>query len=772
MRQRIICSVVLTWICVYIEAQCPTEISCAGINECYMLFSTSNDWYFKNPDGQNKNIGGNPPASASKYIYIPVAEKLRSLPDVEGECLQAGANIVIINDNLEYEQLTENLLHILKFNEDSIFNVKVNSLPQKYIYDTCGEITVDDGFFGNDVRIVASRCSKQNRVNSIICESTDDLKCPASTTVKPTEKTTTTSSRASVTTITQTSPIITVISTVANTVQNFTTYEEEHTRQTEQTEQESFVQPLQAEFSNTMMYTLLPVSLVVFCIVTGLTCFVVVRRRNKQRGRRFDSVAIVMRPPSIDDLGVGERESNIYMFPDEVKLEGHVSASIDVASNTVETNTDGYIINATHQVDNRETDNDLKAEGHYTVPKKDAYVCMSNKSDAAKLSKHGDGASTPSAHYNVPRLHAGEYVNAIYQEPSPLGSSTLTGSGQYDTPMHQDTKNIQYVTPKLSPDKYKGNGNDNIYQEPCFVGDTSSFQYDTPKLGVNKEGENGNIYQEPSPLGNGAQSSNDQCDVSRHKKFSKYKQGEKPIENGGTKEIAKKCTISKNKSSKHCQVNQRKDDSPPMNTCEIPVNYEKSRKDKEEVLSHQVSIEHYDIPKGINEYENCDSFMDEQKGSNKTNNNQVSTNHVQNIPNDHYDVPRIANEYEDCGDSITKYLEQKGESSCHVSSNEHYDIPKAANEYETCGNNVDIHPGQEDSNKHYEEVRGEKDGMLKKDSSNRKNQMLSKPKPKPRRQVSKTVKHEYMSYEGESQNNARYQELDKTSMKRMKFFNK
>ncbi|XP_033121061.1 uncharacterized protein LOC117120148 isoform X3 [Anneissia japonica] len=167
------CILVLAWKIAVVGAQCPSGFACSGPS-CILIYPTSNGWKYRNTNGDIRIAAlGNVSTSPNCYKFIRVNRKGQSCVDAQRECEQAGGNITEINSIDEYERLTKNVLNIISVLEVSTFSVHVINLPLDHIRIGCATITVQDGYFFNNLNIKNTHCTTTHMVNTIFCEHTD-----------------------------------------------------------------------------------------------------------------------------------------------------------------------------------------------------------------------------------------------------------------------------------------------------------------------------------------------------------------------------------------------------------------------------------------------------------------------------------------------------------------------------------------------------------------------------------------------------------------------
>ncbi|XP_071953057.1 uncharacterized protein [Antedon mediterranea] len=160
--------------------RCPNGFDCSGVNNCYLIYSKDGEWKYRDPKGETHGADDNVYSHPNCYKYIKVDNKPRSCDDAQRKCELVGGNITVINSLEEYNQLTENVLHVLSVGNKNRFYVHVQNMG-------CKIINVHDRYgLSNTVTSDIIECSTTVRVNSIICESTDKTKiCQVPTTSTP-----------------------------------------------------------------------------------------------------------------------------------------------------------------------------------------------------------------------------------------------------------------------------------------------------------------------------------------------------------------------------------------------------------------------------------------------------------------------------------------------------------------------------------------------------------------------------------------------------------
>ncbi|XP_033120818.1 uncharacterized protein LOC117119950 [Anneissia japonica] len=167
------CILILAWT-MAIGAQCPSWFKCSGTQSCYLIYPTDNGWKYQDPDERIRNAENDVYASPNCYKFIRKTIDRSSCFDAQRECEQVGGNITVINSTDEYEQLTNNVLHVLKNRDDSTFNIHVQNLPRDDIRMGCATIEIHDGpGIINNVYTTNTDCDETCMVDTIVCESTD-----------------------------------------------------------------------------------------------------------------------------------------------------------------------------------------------------------------------------------------------------------------------------------------------------------------------------------------------------------------------------------------------------------------------------------------------------------------------------------------------------------------------------------------------------------------------------------------------------------------------
>ncbi|XP_071952975.1 uncharacterized protein [Antedon mediterranea] len=143
---------------------------------------------YKEPGGRERNGDMDVYDNPNCYMFIRSTNRNESCIDTQHECEQVGGNITVINSKDEYDQLTDNVLRILKrlrHPSTSIFNVYADKeYPEKNLYAGCANVVVENRMgVQNDIYIRNKGCFTEE-INTMVCESSDlDLGiCTVSTT--------------------------------------------------------------------------------------------------------------------------------------------------------------------------------------------------------------------------------------------------------------------------------------------------------------------------------------------------------------------------------------------------------------------------------------------------------------------------------------------------------------------------------------------------------------------------------------------------------------
>ncbi|XP_033117537.1 uncharacterized protein LOC117117365 isoform X2 [Anneissia japonica] len=184
MQQWIKCILVVTWKMAIVEAQCPSEFACTEFAPwCYLIYPTNDGWKYKDPHEVNYDASKDVYELANCYKFIRVNEQkgLGSCINVQQKCEKLGGNITVINSIDEYNQLTNNVLHLLSAwqDNDSTFNVHVQNITLNNIRMGCATIFIEDGILINGKKIVNRDNTTTGTVDTIVCESTDMRPVPA-----------------------------------------------------------------------------------------------------------------------------------------------------------------------------------------------------------------------------------------------------------------------------------------------------------------------------------------------------------------------------------------------------------------------------------------------------------------------------------------------------------------------------------------------------------------------------------------------------------------
>ncbi|XP_071952484.1 uncharacterized protein [Antedon mediterranea] len=703
----------ITLFLIHVESNCPTEITCNGVNNCYVIYTGNNDWYYyhKQP-GNSKHIGGDPPSSASSYVLKRLSTKTRSPSDIERECQEAGAKTVVINNDQEYDQLTHNIIHILSTGQKSSFYVKVGSLQG--FSSPCGKVTIEDGFFVNEDEINEILCNQAQSVNDIVCESISASECPEPTTITPTI----THPSSSVSTVT-TSPTTSVSPTSITLTTSRPTVEvlaRETTRQAKNISVfESENQPIQQTnefFTHTFLYIVLSASFVVLLVVIGITCFLVKRRKKKRKSACFVAV---------------EQDQNTY------GEAGEASVSLNVASETIQVHLDNEYQDVDHRMPNQDTNVNQKQEVHYKVPKEqNVYESMPHESgyNREKDSKleQGDAIDAHVGHYSIPRKSVDKYTSAecIYQEP--------------DLTVNNDIKNSRSVN-EIDDDKCNSK-----YHEPSPLKNVTVPVYDLPKPKVKQEDSNRSLGKQNSLSNN--------CE-NEEKISTKPHTPMKPPSAQFKSKTNTANTDNKKKAKPKYKI-------PSTYDIHVPFEIANEKKDNRELNSKATAKPCFTQKGNQHNYISMDKNHEKEERAEQYY-TQESVNQYENYfakPVDclssNYDVPRKANEYETCDDMEG----QKGQSDST------YDVPRLPNEYESCDDNMNKERAVNISNAFYEALeQGVNDSKSPKESGKKKTKSKPKTGAKPK---SQNPVSGYMSYDSESHDD-HYQELDKSAVKIIKF---
>ncbi|XP_071952426.1 uncharacterized protein [Antedon mediterranea] len=177
----------LKWKMTEAAPSCPNGFDCSGVENCYLIYPENGEWKYQDPEGETHDTGAKVSLLNHCYKFITVSTNRKSCIDAQRECEVIGGNITVVNSKAEYDQLTNNVEHVLSVGTKSKFNAHHdNGLRQK----KCILINVANGYIWNNAKKENIDCSHAVEINTIICESTDaspDI-CPVpsqSTTLVP-----------------------------------------------------------------------------------------------------------------------------------------------------------------------------------------------------------------------------------------------------------------------------------------------------------------------------------------------------------------------------------------------------------------------------------------------------------------------------------------------------------------------------------------------------------------------------------------------------------